>query len=254
MYQPWGTDDIASRRSERFRSGSTDGIIRIYSEIVNNASSPLGSKLPFHILIFHSGKGLKVDRRPLALADRLTISRAYHEMSPANHFPNSSGDTVCRVLLQLLGSFFHNCSWKKSCNAFRYLIVLSKNKVKDDRRKVQVCIYDGTIYDRGSGKGNERNSECCAMSKRNFIKLHTTTYESNNQPYTSSTLKILSSVTRAFAQVLHVHVTMGAAMLRRDEPTTRWWTFSRLVFQFADYANSPPYLFPDAPCDVIKLY
>jgi len=46
-----------------------------------------------------------------------------------------------------------------------------------------------------------------------FIELRTTTYESNNQPYVSSTMKILSSVTRAFEQVLHVHVTTGAAIV-----------------------------------------
>jgi len=61
--------------------------------------------------------------------------------------------------------------------------------------------------------GFGRSSEYCAMPKRIFIKLHTTTYESNNQPYVSSTLKILSSVTRAFEQVLHVHVTTGAAII-----------------------------------------
>ena len=46
-----------------------------------------------------------------------------------------------------------------------------------------------------------------------IIELRTTTYESNNQPYVSNTLKILSSVTRAFKQVLHVHVTTGAAIV-----------------------------------------
>lgn len=93
--------------------------------------------------------------------------------------------------------------------------------MKNDRRKkrnVNVKCVSGVLttartcdWIRGRGTGFERNSECDA--RYIFIGLRTTTYESNNQPCMSSTLKILSIVTRALAQVLHVHVTMGAAIV-----------------------------------------
>lgn len=52
--------------------------------------------------------------------------------------------------------------------------------------------------------------------KRIFIALRTTTYESNNHPYTSNTLKIRCILVRAFEHASHVHVAAEAAMLPSD--------------------------------------
>lgn len=66
---------------------------------------------------------------------------------------------------------------------------------------------------RGTEGSREEARNAVRRLKRIFIELRTTTYESNNQPYVSKMWKIFSSVTRAFEQVLHVHVTTGAAIV-----------------------------------------
>lgn len=97
--------------------------------------------------------------------------------------------------------------------------MLLRNKVKEmtDERHVKCVsgIHDDTYvirFERERDAVREKLGTPCD-TKAILIELRTTTYESNSQPYVSSTLKILSSVTRALKQVLHAHVTTGAAIV-----------------------------------------
>lgn len=51
------------------------------------------------------------------------------------------------------------------------------------------------------------------MHEEKSFVIHTTTYESSNQPYMSKTLKILCIFVRAFEQTSHVHVNTQAAIV-----------------------------------------
>lgn len=128
---------------------------------------------------------------------------------------------------------------------------------------VRSCIYDGTcMYVRLGWKQSDsdrwRKVEIWHDAEASLIILRTTTYESNNQPYMSSTSKICRIVTRTFEQASQTHVSTTAAIVTRWSVKLESAGYNGIIFLLYSYFQTFQFitlsfvtLLPLVECEIV---